>query len=206
MSPSRPPQKAFEREVRLIQARGGVLRMSEVLRLGISRRALYGMRDAGVLDTLGRGLYRLSRLAPLGHPDLVTIATRVPRGVICLVSALSFHELTTEVPHVVDVALERGARHPRVDHPPTRFFWFSGAAFHEGIESHVLDGREVHVYGPEKTLADCFKYRNKVGMDVTLEALRLWRSRRRKHLPALLLHGRQCRVEKVMRPYLEALI
>lgn len=206
MSPRRSHPQAFEREVRLLRARGGLLRMSQALQLGISRRALYGMRDAGVLEALGRGLYRLSLLAPLGHPDLVAISARIPRGVICLVSALSFHELTTQVPHAVDVALERGARQPRIEHPPVRFFWFSGAAFHEGVESHVLDGQEVHVYGPEKTLADCFKYRNKVGMDVVLEALRLWRSRRRKHLPALLLHGRQCRVEKVMRPYLEALI
>jgi predicted transcriptional regulator of viral defense system len=194
------------REVRLIQARGGLLRMSEALRLGISRKALYGMRDAGVLEVLGRGLYRLSGLGPLGHPDLITVAARIPQGVICLISALAFHELTTEVPHAVDVALERGSTRPRLDHPPTRYFWFSGAAFHEGVQSQVLDGREVRIYGPEKTLADCFKYRNKVGMDVALEALRLWRARRRKYLPALLLHARQCRVEKVMRPYLEALI
>lgn len=179
--------------------------MSQALGLGLSRKALYGMRDAGLLDVLGRGLYRLSAMEPLGHPDLVTVAARVPRGVICLVSALDFHGLTTQVPHAVDVALERGATRPRLEHPPTRFFWFSGAAFHEGIESHVLDGHGVRIYGPEKTLVDCFKYRNKLGMDVVLEALRLWTERRRKHLSALLLHSRQCRVDKVMRPYLEAL-
>ncbi|MCE9668839.1 hypothetical protein LY474_13525 [Myxococcus stipitatus] len=174
--------------------------------LGLSRRALYGMRDEGVLEVLDRGLFRLSSLTPLTHPDLVVVARRVPRGVVSLVSALAFHSLTTQVPHAVEVALERGRPKPRIEHPPTHFVWFSGDSFHEGIETHVLDGQHVRVYGPEKTLADCFKYRNKLGPGIALEALKAWRARRRKHLPALLLHARQCRVERVMRPYLEALI
>jgi predicted transcriptional regulator of viral defense system len=154
---------------------------------------------------LSRGLFRLASLEPLGNPDLVTVAARVPKGVLCLISALAFHELTTQVPHAVDVALERGARKPRLDYPPTRFFWFSGPAFHEGIEIHRLDGAPVRVYDPEKTLADCFRYRNQIGMDVVLEALRLWRERRRKKLDALLKYARLRHVERAMRPYLEAM-
>lgn len=180
--------------------------MSEALRLGINRKTLYAMRDAGVLEPVTRGLYRLGSLDPLAHPDLVTVARRVPHGVLCLISALSFHEITTQVPHTVDMALARGTRKPRLDHPPTRFFWFSGPAFEEGIETHTLDGVAVRIYDPEKTLADCFRYRNQVGMDVVVEALRLWRERRRKRLEVLLKYARMRHVERAMRPYLEAML
>ena len=179
--------------------------MSEALRLGINRKMLYAMRDAGVIEPVTRGLYRLGSLEPLAHPDLVMVARRVPHGVLCLISALSFHELTTQVPHAIDVALERGTRKPRLDYPPTRFLWFSGPAFHEGIKTHTLDGVPVRIYDPEKTLVDCFRYRNQLGMDVVLEALRLWRERRRKKFDVLLKYARMRHVERAMRPYLETM-
>ena len=203
MAPS--VSQAFERAVELFRQHGGALRMSEALRLGIHRKTLYAMRDAGIIEPLARGLFRLASLEPLGHPDLVTVAGRIPQGVLCLISALSFHELTTQVPHTIDVALERGTRKPRLDYPPTRFFWFSGLAFDQGIETHTLDDVPVRIYDPEKTLADCFRYRNQLGMDVVLEALRLWRERRRKKLDALLKYARMRHVERAMRPYLEAM-
>jgi predicted transcriptional regulator of viral defense system len=197
--------KAFAREVELFRQHGGGLRMSDALRLGVNRKTLYAMRDEGVLELVTRGLYRLASFDPLAHPDLVTVATRVPHGVLCLISALAFHELTTQVPHVIDVALERGTRKPRLDYPPTRFFWFSGPAFREGTETHKLDGVPVRIYDPEKTLADCFRYRNQLGMDVALEALRLWRERRRKKLDVLLKYAQMRHVERAMRPYLESM-
>ncbi len=195
----------FKREVDFFRRHGGSLRMSEALRLGINRKTLYRMRDTGVLERVTRGLYRLASLEPLAHPDLVTVATRVPQGVLCLISALSFHELTTQVPHTIDVALERGTRKPRLDYPPTRFFWFSGPAFREGVEKHTLDDVPIRIYDPEKTLVDSFRYRNQLGMDVVLEALRLWRERRRKKFDALLKYARMRHVERAMRPYLEAM-
>jgi len=197
--------RGFESEIELFRQHGGGLRMSEALRLGINRRTLYAMRDAGVIEPVTRGLYRLASLDPLAHPDLVTVATRVPQGVLCLISALSFHELTTQVPHTIDVALERGTRKPRLDYPPTRFYWFSGPAFSAGIETHQLDGAPVRIYDPEKTLVDCFRYRNQIGMDVVLEAMKLWRERRRKKLDALLKYARMRHVERAMRPYLETM-
>ena len=197
--------RAFEREIGLFRQHGGGLRMSEALRLGINRRTLYAMRDAGVIEPVTRGLYRLASLDPLAHPDLITVATRVPQGVLCLISALSFHELTTQVPHTIDVALERGTRKPRLDYPPTRFYWFSGPAFSDGIETHQLEGTPVRIYDPEKTLVDCFRYRNQIGMDVVLEAMKLWRERRRKKLDALLKYARMRHVERAMRPYLETM-
>jgi predicted transcriptional regulator of viral defense system len=150
---ARSVSRAFAHEVELFRRHGGTVRMSEALRLGISRRTLYTMRDASVIEPLSRGIFRLASLEPLGNPDLVTVAARVPQGVLCLISALAFHELTTQVPHVVDVALERGTRKPRLDYPPTRFFWFSGPAFHKGIEANKLDGASVRVYDPERRFA-----------------------------------------------------
>lgn len=197
---------AFTQERALFRAHGGTLRMSEAIHLGMSRRTLYAMRDAGVLEQVSRGLYRLHDLPALGNPDLVTIAKRIPQGVVCLISALAYHELSTQVPHEVHVALEKGAEAPRVQYPPVRLFWFSGSAFTEGIETRKVDGLPVRIYSPEKTIADCFKFRNKLGMDVVLEALKLWRERRSRHAQVLLEHARHCRVERVMRPYLEALL
>jgi predicted transcriptional regulator of viral defense system len=185
---------------------GGILKMSEAIRAGIHRRTLYAMRDAGSIERLGRGLYRLSDLPPLGNPDLVSVSRRIPRGVICLVSALAYHEITTQIPHQVFLALPRGTEPPRIDHPPIWVFWYTGAAFTEGIDTHVLDNTSVRIYSPEKTLADCFKYRNKIGLDTVVEALRLYRQRMRLKADDLLRFARICRVEKVMRPYLEAML
>jgi predicted transcriptional regulator of viral defense system len=196
----------FAKEQVVIRGQGGMVRMSDALRLGISRKSLYAMRDSGVLEPLSRGLFRLSGLPPLGSPDLVAVATRVPEGVICLISALAFHDLTTQVPHEVDIAIERGKKKPpRIDHPPTRVFKFSGAAFRAGVETRRIDGVTVRIYNADKTVADCFKFRNKLGMDVVLEALRRWRQRPRRNVESLFTYARVCRVERVMRPYLEAL-
>jgi predicted transcriptional regulator of viral defense system len=183
-----------------------VLRTKDALQLGVHPETLYRMRDRGELECLSRGLYRLSELPPLGNPDLVTVAMKIPGGVICLISALAFHELTTQVPHEVYLALPRGAEPPRVDHPPIRIFWFTKRAFEFGLECHKLDGIRVGIYSPEKTLADCFKYRNKIGMDTAREALKLFLEKRKKNLHTLLEAAEVCRVSKVMRPYLEALV
>jgi predicted transcriptional regulator of viral defense system len=126
--------------------------------------------------------------------------------VICLISALSFHEITTEIPHQIYLALPRGAEPPRLDYPPLRIFWFSGPAFEEGIENHNVDGIPIMVYNPEKTLADCFKYRNKIGLDVVLEALKFYRQRKRFNVYELIRYAKVCRVEKVMRPHVGALL
>jgi len=178
--------------------------MSEALAAGLNRRSLYALRDAGTITQLGRGVYRLASLPELQAPDLVTVAARVPDGVVCLISALSYHELTTQIPHAVDIALSRGAEKPRIDYPPVAFHWFSGAAFTSGIETPTVDGQKLRIYSPEKSVADAFKYRNKLGLDVALEALKTWRRRRGAVVERLLEQARACRVERVMRPYLEA--
>ena len=195
----------FEEAVNVFRDNGGILRMSEAVEAGISRRTLYDMRDEGVLEQLSRGVYRLASLPGLEAPDLVAVATRIPNGVVCLISALAFHDLTTQIPHAVDVAIARGAEKPRIDYPPVNVYWFSGDAFTSGIETPKIDRKLVRVYSPEKSIADAFKYRNKIGMEVALEALRTWRARRESNIERLLDYGRICRVERVMRPYLEAM-
>lgn len=190
----------------IFRRHGGILRMSEAIREGISRRTLYAMRDSGVLEQLSRGVYRLASMPGLEAPDLVTAASRVPNGVICLISALAFHDLTTQVPHAVDIAVPKGTETPRVDYPPLNVYWFSGKAFTEGIETRMTDGVALRIYSAEKSVADAFKFRNKIGMEVALEALRSWRKRRGARVEDLLAQAKNCRVERVMRPYLEAVV
>ena len=204
MGSARPESLARARKV--FQDAGGTLRMAQVLRRGISRWRLYRMLDDGVVERISRGVYRLADMPALGDPDLVTVATRVPGGVVCLVSALAFHDMTTEVPHEVYLAIRRGGKAPRIEHPPVRVFRFSSRAFNSGIETHELDGMSVRIYSPEKSVADCFKYRYKLGLDVALEALRSWRERKGGSVEALLDQARACRAETVMRPYLEAVL
>ena len=195
---------AFSKAMSVFRKQGGTLRMSEAVGLGVSRKTLYAMRDAGVVEQLSRGLYRLASLPSLEAPDLVTVASRIPDGVICLISALAYHELTTQVPHAVDVAIEQGRRAPRIDYPPIKVHWFSGPAFSEGIDTPKIDGTRIRIYSAEKSVADAFKDRNKIGIDIAIEALRAWRGRRGARMEDLLEQARNCRVESVIRPYLEA--
>lgn len=195
---------ATDKAKTIILKQGGIIRTQEAIRQGIHPRTLYQLRDSGELEQLSRGVYKLRDSKPLEHPDFVTVAIRVPKGVICLVSALSFHEMTTQVPYVVSVALEKGAEQPRIDFPPVTVFRFSSECFSAGIETHMLDGVPVRIYSPEKTLADCFKFRNTIGMDVVLEALKLYQQRKQKDLNVLMDHAKTCRVASVIRPYLEA--
>jgi predicted transcriptional regulator of viral defense system len=164
------------------------------------------MRDAGELIQLSRGLYRLADLPLPAEPDLVAVAQRVPNGVVCLISALAIHELTDQIPHAVHIAVARNSRPPRIDYPPVRAYRFDDAAFGAGVEERAVDDATIRVYGPEKTIADSFKFRREVGKDVALEALRRYVRRGRPRLDELLRYARICRVEKVVRPALEALL
>ncbi len=195
----RRPEEIFRKH-------GGQLRMSAAIRQGITRHTFYSLRNKGIIERLSRGIYRLVELPPISNPDLVTVSLRFPNAVICLVSALAWHEITTQVPHVVSVAVPRNARMPSLDYPPVQAHRFSNGAYKSGVEEHLIDGVPIKVYNPEKTLADCFKFRNKIGMDVVLEALKLYRARKEFDLAKLLKYARICRVEKVMRPYLEATV
>lgn len=183
---------------------GGQMRMSEAIERGITRYMLYFLRDRGVIEQVSRGVYRLVELPPISNPDLVTVGLRFPNAVICLVSALAYHDITTQIPHSISVAVPRESRLPSLDHPPLLVRRFSDQAYRAGIEEHQIDGVPVKIYSTEKTLADCFKFRNKIGMDIVLEALKLYKTRKKFNLGELLKYAKICRVERVMRPYLEA--
>ncbi|MCH9625143.1 MAG: hypothetical protein S4CHLAM123_03120 [Chlamydiales bacterium] len=198
--------KRIQNALAIFRANKGILRTAQAMHLGIHPEVIYQMVAEGIIEQVTRGIYRLSDLPPFDNTDLATVALAIPKGVICLISALSYYDLTSQIPRQVDIALLRGTKHPSLEYPPIRIFYFSGEAFEFGVQEYELDGVKVHMYSPEKTLADCFKYRNRVGLDVAVEALKTYWNERRGNVDKLMESARVCRVEKVMKPYIEAII
>ncbi|GAB6273091.1 MAG: type IV toxin-antitoxin system AbiEi family antitoxin domain-containing protein [Smithella sp.] len=199
---------AKEKAIEIIHKQGGIIRTQEAFQLGIHRRTLYGLRDEGALFPVARGLFHLAD-SPDSLPteiDLVNVTKLVPHGVICLISALSFHELTTEIPHEIWIAVERKAHKPRVKYPPVRAMFFTGACFNEGIEVHRIMEQDVRIYNAPKTVIDCFRWRNAVGTDVALDAARVYLKRRDASPSRLMDYAKLCKVEKLVTPYLEAMV
>jgi len=193
-----------ERTLEAVQ-KTGVIRPRDLAGMGVQRTHLQRLLQQGRLARVGRGLYILPEAEITERHSFAEACKRVPNGVVCLLSALRFHELTTQAPFEIWLAIDRKARLPKVDTPPLRIVRFSGAALSEGIEKHIIEGVAVRVYNPAKTVADCFKYRNKIGLDVALEALRECRRERRATMDEIWRYAVICRVANVMRPYLEAL-
>jgi predicted transcriptional regulator of viral defense system len=183
----------------------GMLRPSDLDAIGASRVTLTRMTANGQLEKAGRGLYRLPNGIRSEHESLVAVATKVPQAVFCLLTALQFHELTTQLPKKVWIAMPRGSHAPRIDYPPVKMMPFDGAAYTEGVQVFERDQTKLRVYCVAKTVADCFKYRNKIGLDVALEALRDARSKKKVSADDLWRYAKICRVSNVMRPYLEAI-
>ncbi len=183
----------------------GMLRPSDLDAIGASRVTLTRMTANGQLEKAGRGLYRLPNGIRSEHESLVAVATKVPQAVFCLLTALQFHELTTQLPKKVWIAMPRGSHAPRIDYPPIKMMPFDGAAYTEGVQVFERDQTKLRVYCVAKTVADCFKYRNKIGLDVALEALRDARSKKKVSADDLWRYAKICRVSNVMRPYLEAI-
>lgn len=180
------------------------LRSRELQQHGIARAYLRQMVERGLLAQSGRGLYTLADAEVSEYQTLIEASIRLPHGVIALASALRFHGLTTQNPWKVWMFIETGKRVPKVDYPPLLVFQASGSSFTEGIETHVLDGTQVRVTSVAKTVADCFKYRQKIGLDVALEALRECLRERRATREELHHFARICRVDHVMQSYMEA--
>ncbi len=199
-------ENAVDRAIKLFREHHGFLRMQQASRLGISPRTLYRMQDNGLVVRESRGIYRLADVEPGVNNDLVQVALGIPKGIICLISALMFHGLTTQIPRQVFVALPIDAEKPRLEYPPLRLFWMSQNAYSAGIDTHVLEGIPVKIYGVEKTVADSFKFRNKTGLDIALEALREYRKTEGFNVERLLYYARIDRVERIIKPYLEAML
>lgn len=192
-------------EVLALARRSGIIRPRDVASLGLPREYLGRLASRGLLERAGRGLYVIPELAVDAQASLIEACKRVPHGVLCLLSALRFHNLTTQAPFEVWIAIDRIAYAPRTGSPALRLFRFSGDALTAGIEEHLIEGATIRVYSPAKTVADCFKYRNKIGTDVALEALREFRREHRGKMDELWHYAKICRVANVMRPYLEAM-
>ncbi|MFN2183435.1 MAG: type IV toxin-antitoxin system AbiEi family antitoxin domain-containing protein [Anaerolineae bacterium] len=188
-----------------IVAEAGVLRPRDLDAHGIPRIYLSRLCERGLLDRVGRGLYVLPDADVSEHHTLAEAGKRVPHGVVCLLSALRFHGLTTQSPSEVWLAIGNKAWRPQVDYPPLRFVRFSERTLEAGVEEHSIEGVLVRIYNPAKTVADYFKYRNKIGLDVALEALRDCRRQRRCTNDELWHYAKICRVANVMRPYMEAI-
>ena len=198
---------ATRRESQVLQVvrRLGIVRAAELEAHGIPRGQIYRLVRKGLVERQARGIYVASKHPVTAEHTLAQVAKRVPGGVFCLLTALRFHELTTQAPAEVWIALPEKARKPRLDYPRLRVARFSGPALTEGIETHRLEGVEVRVYSAAKTVADCFKYRYKVGVDVAVEALREFSRHYRGRATELARYARICRVTRVMQPYLDAI-
>ena len=184
----------------------GIIRAEDVEAVGISRNYLYRMHKEGLLEKSAVGLYTLPEAPVTEYSSLVQVAKRLPRAVVCLISALSYHEITTQIPHEIWLTIPRGSWRPDVEYPPLNLTYVSGPAYSFGIREHVINGVAVKIYSPAKTVADCFKFRNKVGLDVAIEGLReAWRSRK-VTMDELVEAAGVDRVSQIMRPYLEATV
>lgn len=190
---------------RSVLRRNGTARSREFVNAGLTRSELSRMVKAGQLARVGRGLYSLPGHQPSEHDALLTVAKRAPGAVFCLLTALRFHELTTQAPFEVWIAIGNKSHPPRLDYPRLRTVRFSPDSLSEGVDVHEIDGIPIRVTSVDKTVADCFKFRNKVGLDVALEAMRESRSTRKASTEDLWRYAKINRVSNVMRPYLEAL-
>ena len=185
--------------------KAGVLRPRDLESYGIPRTALYRLEQQGQVRRISRGIYELAESDPTEHIDLMEVCKRVPQGVVCLISALNFHGMTTQMPYEVWLAIDVKAHKPKLDRRAVRFVRFSGDALSCGIETHDIQGVQVRITSPAKTVADCFKYRNKVGTDIAAEALKEFLRKRKGKRDELWRAAEICRVTNVMRPYIEAI-
>ena len=200
-----PADKAIAKAVEIFGNNAGIMRTSKALELGIQARTLYSMRDQGLLERLSRGVYHLASL-PLPHqPDVAAVMQRIPNAVLCLVSALDFHEIGTQIPAEIQVALPHDTKAPRIDYPRIKGFHMSSASLRAGLEQHDMGGTVINVFGVAKTIADCFKYRGQIGQDIAIEALQEVIRGGRASAADIMRFAAIDRVTNIIRPYLEVL-
>lgn len=192
------------RVTRVVADLGGMARTSDILAADVHPRELYAARDAGSLVAVTRGVYRVADL-PLSEPDLVAVAMRMPRAVFCLVTALHLHGLTDEIPSAIHLALPRGVHPARLEHPPLEVYHFSATSYAAGVEAREVDGVSIRVTSPAKSVADAFKFRSRVGHQTAIDALKQALASRVSTPAEIARMARVCRVQAVIRPYLEAL-
>jgi len=196
----------FDNAVTIFRNNDGIMRTGDAINAGIHPSTLYSLYEKGILEQVSRGLYRLVDTQIPENPDILFVSWKMAEGVICLISALAYYELTLQIPHEVYVAIPRGARKPKFDYPPIRVFRFIGSSYNEGIETVYVNKLPVKIYCMEKTIADAFKFRNRIGLDTATEALRSYMERKDRNIDKLMHYAEICRVSRIIRPYIEALI
>lgn len=182
------------------------MRFSAILKAGFHPDTLVVLEKEGKIEKMGRGLYRMTHLTIGSYPDFVAACLQAPKGVICLICALAFHEVTNEIPKAIDLAIPRGSRANKIKYPPVRFYQFTSKAWEVGIEEHKIDGQTIRVYNLAKTIADCFKFRNKIGVDIAREALKAAVTEKHVAPQDIMHYARICRVDNIIKPILESVI
>ncbi len=192
--------------IKLFQKHGGILRFSVILKAGFHPDSLTVLVTDKKVEKIGRGLYQLTAQQLGSHPDLVAVCLQAPKGVICLLSALSFHEATDEIPRFVDLAIAWGIHANKIDYPPVKFYRFTLNTWREGIVEHKIEGHKVKIYNLAKTVADCFKFRNRIGIDVAREALKIAVREKRVAPTEIMRYAKICRVSNIIKPILESIV
>lgn len=192
--------------INFFQRHGGVVRFSAILKAGFHPDLLTALEKEKKVEKIARGLYRVTNYIHGSHPDLVIASLQASRGVICLLSALSFYEITSEVPKYVDLAIPQGTHANRIKYPAVRFYRFAPQAWKAGIEEPEIEGYKIKIYSPAKTLADCFKFRNKIGMDIARDALKVAIAEKGVKPKEIMHYAKICRVGSIIKPILEAML
>ncbi len=189
-----------------LRRRGGLASYAEISKAGFNKSLLKTSLKSNRISRLDRGLYKLSEGTSISNPDLVVISIKIPRGVICLLSALAYHEATNEIPKYVDVAIPRGTHANRINYPPVRFYRLNSKAWEAGIESHEIEGHKIRIYSLAKTVADCFKFRNKIGIDLAREALKFAIVEKHTKPKEIMNYAKICRVDGLIKLLLENML
>ena len=192
--------------INFLKKRGGVASYAEIIGAGFNKVHIKISLNSGQIQKVDRGLYKLSDGVSLSNPDLVVVSIKVPKGTVCLLSALAFYEATNEVPKYVDIAISRGGHANKIKYPPVKFYRFAPNVWKAGIEKHKIEGHEIKVYSLAKTIADCFKFRNKIGADVAREALKIAVQEKRERPADIMKYAKLCRVSTIIKPILETIL
>ena len=199
-------EQKTERMLDYFKKHGGIARFSSIIKSGFHPDTLSTLEKEGKIEKIARGLYRMADYTFGSYPDLVITSLQAPRGIVCLVSALAFHEATNEIPSHVDISIPVGTRVNRIKYPPVRFYRFSAKTWNAGVEIHQAEGHEIRVYNLAKTIADCFKFRNRIGINVARDALKIAITEKSIKPQDIMKYAKICRVNKIIKPILEAMI
>ncbi len=199
-------KKSHLKAIEIFKKNNNLLRTQQAIKAGIAPRTLYELVENGDLIRVTRGLFQLASAEPFSLPDIIPVFLKIPKAVLCMVSALNYYGLTTQIPHQVDIALPQKAEKPRLEFPPLRIYWLSQKTYLAGIVEEETDSIRFKIYNREKTISDCFKFRNKIGLDVAIEALQLYLKTPERDIPSLLYYAKINRVDFLITPYIQALI